>query len=143
MYSTGLKLYLDNLFKNENQEFIIGTMLDLHAELFATYDVFSNMIPPGYKRAVVYHFYYEEIKKLILRGDPDRFTTLTCKKGCAKCCHYPVFITDDEADLLVKLIKDYLYIDRRIPSFPKKSIISPYCQEEKTCRKSRACTATL
>jgi hypothetical protein len=52
---------------------------------------------------------------------------VSCKEGCGACCHLEVFISEDEADLLAKLIQEQkIPIDRpRLEEQASRDLKSP------------------
>lgn len=62
-------------------------------------------IPEGRLRAETFHQWVD--------AEVDRASTtpISCKKGCATCCHYEVEITEEEALLLADLIQQGHKID--------------------------------
>jgi Fe-S-cluster containining protein len=77
-----------------------------------TNDVLKKLkkISSPVKRARYLH--KEVNKKLtLLFKDKSVQKHISCRKGCSACCHTQVSVTDDEAELLAKLVENGIKID--------------------------------
>jgi len=70
-------------------------------------------VPPGPKRAEFAHQFADGLLKHDLDNlSQDIKDQINCKDSCGNCCYIMVAITDDEADLIIRDIKERgLYID--------------------------------
>lgn len=57
-------------------------------------------IASGRERAKHVHQLIDEADRKVRIMQPEAFSAVQCRKGCAACCHMPVAITFDEAQLL-------------------------------------------
>lgn len=68
-------------------------------------------LPAGASRAKTHFQWMDEAIKNHFEAKPQDLKTISCTKGCSGCCYQEVFITDDEAILLSKKIKEGMEID--------------------------------
>lgn len=66
---------------------------------------------PGANRARVVHRKIEEEKAKVAEEKPERAKKISCRNGCAFCCHIQVHVTPDEADLMAERVRGGLEID--------------------------------
>jgi len=73
---------------------------------FGKYTAKLLEFPPGIERGRALH---EMMDKELKAAAP---LPISCREGCSGCCHYEVEVTQDEAAILKKLVRDGFPIDR-------------------------------
>jgi len=90
----GLKTFLENKDESFKEEEVMQLVRST-ASLF-------KIVPQGWLRAKEVH---DQIELALEHDRKNGGEKITCKKGCAHCCHQLVFITEDEAERLAKRAK--------------------------------------
>lgn len=65
-----------------------------------------RMLTAGYRRAFTLHRLIDDTMADDKARDPATYERVQCKKGCDFCCYVHVGVSDDEADLLARVIAD-------------------------------------
>eukprot|EP01124_Arcella_intermedia_P035157 TRINITY_DN8886_c0_g1_i1.p1 TRINITY_DN8886_c0_g1~~TRINITY_DN8886_c0_g1_i1.p1 ORF type:complete len:420 (+),score=117.05 TRINITY_DN8886_c0_g1_i1:30-1289(+) len=65
-----------------------------------------SALPPGELRAVYLQNEIDNSLQMVLENEKGKGKEITCKKGCAFCCHRMVDITSDEAFLLTNKLEE-------------------------------------
>jgi Fe-S-cluster containining protein len=109
--SNGLVELLENVKRSSKSKF-----KDVRSQIIPALKHMIDQIaayPPGPDRAKgVHQGIDEELKQEFEKnGHTEK---ITCKRGCAFCCHLLVAVTSDEADLLVDCIRGGVDIDREL-----------------------------
>lgn len=71
-------------------------------------EFFSKALAPITEPLPRAHFLHQAIDKSLAAAaekDAENFSKITCRKGCAHCCHTVIAITQDEAELLIEYAK--------------------------------------
>lgn len=94
----------------EQQRAILGpaelsSLVGAIRSAFEKYTTKLSSCEPGPERSIVFH-------QLVDRElAPAAQFPVTCRKGCSGCCHYEVEITNEEAELLVTVVRDGCAVD--------------------------------
>ncbi|WP_413294623.1 YkgJ family cysteine cluster protein [Bdellovibrio sp. HCB185ZH] len=119
------------------KEFVIGYEKQLDAETFKAFllsldNELSRVrddlmeVPTGTLRARALHALVEE------EIDSEKDIQISCRKGCAACCHMEVEVTSHEARILGNLVKEGHTIDReRLKKQSQRELQDPQWKQGK------------
>lgn len=105
-FTTGLRQMIQRDLNNAPSREDQDRILDWYDKKIEEFSAMFAPVKDPITRAAALHFGVDNAIEMAVKKDPEGFSKVTCKKGCAHCCHSVIAITQDEAELLIKHAKN-------------------------------------